>query len=99
MCGTMLVPEKGGWDQLPLPPLLPRGWHCVLLLSSEVAVAQKALVSAASPTALASPAAWTAGSSLIQPKGLARTMFWSSRRLFYWEVLVPSSGAERGLAQ
>lgn len=22
MCGTMLAPEKGGWDQLPLPLLL-----------------------------------------------------------------------------
>lgn len=30
--------------------------------------------------------------SLIRPQGLADTVFWSSRRLFWWEVLVPLLG-------
>lgn len=88
-------PRRVAGTSSPPCPRLPRGWRHVLPLSSEVALAQRVPVSAAAPAALAGPAPRTAGSSLIQPQGLAHTMFWSSRRLFCWEVLVPLLGLKK----
>lgn len=71
----------------------PRGWHCTLLLGSEVALAQKAPVTAASPVAVAGPAAQTAGSSLIQPQGPAHVL--EQQRAVLLGGAGPASGAQR----
>lgn len=83
---------------MELAPRSAHGCHragtVVLMLGSVVALAQKAPVSTASSTALASPAAWVAGSRLLQAQELAHNHILEQQAAVLPGGACPSSGLE-----